>query len=90
MEYADKIGISKKLMGLIEDTELRQELLFRFSYYLFFGTAAYLFLKRFYVNELVQILFWFLGKIITTIFDILRYMFSLGPTELFIMIQNKP
>ena len=53
MQYADKIGVSKKLMSLIENQELKEELIFRASAYLFFGSAGYLFLKRFYLNELL-------------------------------------
>ena len=71
MQYADKIGVSKKLMSLIENQELKEEMIFRCSAYLFFVSAGYLFLKRFYLNELLQFCFWIVGQFIISLFSII-------------------
>ena len=62
-KYGDKIGLSKKLVGLIENYEMREELIFKISVYLFFASALYLFLKRFYLNEIVQLGIYFVYDI---------------------------
>ena len=43
--------------------------MFRASVYLFFGSAAYIFLKRFYLNEMISLIFWIIGSILGLIFQ---------------------
>ena len=71
LQYADKIGVSKKLLKLIENQEYFEHLVFKTSLYLFFGSAAYIFLKRFYLIEL-------LGAFISIIWAILTNLVFIG------------
>ena len=84
--YGDKIGLSKKLVGLIENYEMREELIFKTSVYLFFGSAIYLFLKRFYLNEIVQMAIYLLYDVVFS--GIIRPILStrIGPSEAYLMI----
>ena len=49
-------------------------MVFRASVYLFFGSASYLFLKRFYLNEMISLIFWILWSILGFILQTLRHL----------------
>ena len=52
-EYDDGLTKAARDIKLIQEKERRDELLFQFSFYLFLVSAAYIFLKRFYFNEIL-------------------------------------
>ena len=75
-KYGDKIGISKKLVHLIETQEKREELLFKVSMYMFFFTAAFLFFKRFFLLEILRFLVYVLFELmLKNIFGVLQFVF---------------
>mmetsp|Transcript_34249 Transcript_34249/g.24746 ORF Transcript_34249/g.24746 Transcript_34249/m.24746 type:complete len:101 (-) Transcript_34249:159-461(-) len=57
-QYGDKINRSGKLITEIQAKEAWDEFKLKGSFYLFLASAAYLFLKRFYLNEIISLLFW--------------------------------
>jgi len=61
-EYGSKISKSQKLVQEIQRKEYMDNLKFMTSFYAFMLSAAYMFLKRFYLHQIVglafKILFW--------------------------------
>ena len=86
MQYADKIGVSKKLLQLIENQEYFEHLVFKTSVYLFFGSAAFIFLKRFYLLEIINAFFSIVWAVITNLFFILR---NLNWHGLYKIVENQ-
>ncbi len=60
LEYSNQIGKSSHLVREIKNRERKEELWVRGSFYAFMSSSAYLFLKRFYLNELIGFFFSFL------------------------------
>lgn len=50
------------------------------SFYAFLGSSAYLFLKRFYLNELIGLFLWGLSYLLVTFWDI--FVFSMSSINL--------
>ena len=46
------------------------ELKLKVSFYAFLGSSAYLFLKRFYLNELIGLFLWGLSYLLVTFWDL--------------------
>ncbi len=51
------------------------DLRLKVSFYVFMGSSAYLFLKRFYLNELIGLFFWGLYQIIAGLWDVGSWFF---------------
>jgi len=62
-KYQDKIDEGSRKVKEIQRLERLDELKLKASFYFLLATAAYLFLKRFYLNELVSLAFWLLAEI---------------------------
>ena len=81
-KYGDKIGISKRLVMLIENQEKFEELLFKVSMYMFFASAAYLFLKRFYLVEIARLFMyalveWVIKGVINLVQTVFKFRFGM-------------
>ena len=91
-KYGDKIGISKKLVHLIETQEKREELLFKVSMYMFFFTAAFLFFKRFFLLEILRFLVYVLFELVLkNIFGVLQFVFRfrIGFKQIYEMVREE-
>lgn len=64
-------------LSLLFFRERKEELWVKGSFYAFMATSAYMFLKRFYLHELLGLAFWLLSYIFTFVYDGVNYMLSL-------------
>eukprot|EP00347_Sterkiella_histriomuscorum_P022269 403331082 len=63
-KYEQNINKSSKLVQLIKNQERFEELLVKVTFYLFIATSAYMFLKRFYLHELIGLALWILSYLV--------------------------
>lgn len=60
--YQDKIDEGSRKVKEIQRMERLDELKLQVAFYFFLATAAYLFLKRFYLHELIALAYWLLDQ----------------------------
>ena len=69
-KYGDKIGVSQRLVKEIQAKERWEERKLYGSFYIFVLTAAYLFLKRFYLEEILFTTFWLITTLISFLYKL--------------------
>ena len=62
--YTERIDQGSRKVREIQRMERLDELKLQVSFYFFVGTALYLFLKRFYLHELIALAYWLLNKVL--------------------------
>jgi hypothetical protein len=76
-QYQDRIEEGSRKVKEIQRLERLDELKLKASFYFFLFTAIYLFLKRFYLHELIALAYWCLNELIGMSNSVLLYLHNI-------------